>query len=345
MSYAIGLDAINLRPAQRLAHTEYCSHAALKRHVAPNTEPAELDRAFRDGWDIDFVWSTNDGPIDWATAGRTTDMGHAQYLEGGVDMRMPKVCPFNTPEEVWAFDAVEEYGLPDFDDLIVHYRQTHAQRQAAFPNQVYPGGYYKTIVSGAIDAFGWDMLLEAASDLKRFARVLDSFYRRTLYHVRAWAQTPIEAFIQHDDFVWTQGPFMDPGFYRSEIIPRYAELWKALHAGGKRVLFCSDADWSIFLDEIAAAGADGFIFEPVVPLERVVRDYGRTHVIMGSAVDCRTMTFGTPAQIRAEIDRTMPLAMSCPGFMFAVGNHIPSNVPIENATAYIEHLRSQWYRR
>ena len=34
--------------------------------------------------------------------------------------------------------------------------------RAAHPNQLVPGGYYRTLVSGAIAAFGWDMLLTAA---------------------------------------------------------------------------------------------------------------------------------------------------------------------------------------
>jgi uroporphyrinogen-III decarboxylase len=188
------------------------------------------------------------------------------------------------------------------------------------------------------------MLLLAAADQKRFTPVLDSIFRRTLAHNRAWAETSIEAFIQHDDFVWSAGAFMDPAYYRAEIIPRYAELWRVLHEGGKKVLFCSDANWIEFLDDIAEAGADGFIFEPMMPLEPVVERYGRSHVIVGSKVDCRTMAFGTPEAIRAEVEATLKLAADCPGFVFAVGNHIPANVPIEHAQVYIDHLRKHWAR-
>jgi hypothetical protein len=30
--------------------------------------------------------------------------------------------------------------------------------------------------------------------------------------------------------------------------------------------------------------------------------------------------------------------------MFAVGNHIPSNVPVENALFYFDYLRRHWQR-
>ena len=271
-------------------------------------------------------------------------MGHADFLEGGVDRREPKPCPFTDPDEVLAFDAVAEYGKPDFDELVTHFERVYTDGQRRYPNQVFTAGYYKTIVSGAIEAFGWDMLLEAAAQPQRFERVLHSFFELTMHHVRAWARTSAPVFIQHDDFVWSAGPFMCPDFYRSAIIPRYAELWRVLHADGKKVLFCSDADWSMFVPDIAAAGADGFIFEPMVPLDPIVERFGRSHVIVGSKVDCRTLTFGTSDDIRREIDATLALAKDCPGFMFAVGNHIPSNVPVEMALFYMDYLRAHWSR-
>jgi uroporphyrinogen-III decarboxylase len=100
----------------------------------------------------------------------------------------------------------------------------------------------------------------------------------------------------------------------------------------------------MFVPDIAAAGADGFIFEPMLPLDAVVQRFGNTHVIIGSKVDCLTLTFGKKDAIRREIDLTLQLARNCPGFVFAVGNHIPSNVPLENALFYMDYLRQNWTR-
>jgi uroporphyrinogen-III decarboxylase len=162
--------------------------------------------------------------------------------------------------------------------------------------------------------------------------------------VRAQARTGIEVYINHDDMVWSEGPFMAPEFYRRVIFPRYAELWKPLKAAGKKVLFCSDANFTMFIDDIFAAGADGIIFEPMTSLDYAVEKYGRSKVIIGSKVDCRTLTFGTKAQIQAEIDATLQLAFGCPGFVMAVGNHIPSNVPVDHALFYFDYLRRHWTR-
>jgi len=346
MSMPIGLAAMHLQPAERIAHTEYCSNHALVRAVTgldPRTD-GRAWRAFYDAWEYDLLWVTNDGPQGFGARGRTTDMGHAEFLEDRLDWRDTVYCPFKTVEEVWAFDAVEEYGLEPMDELIAYYEGLYRREQAAYPHQIYTGGYYNTLISGAIQAFGWEMLLLAAADRERMERVLDSIFEVTLHHVKAWARTSIKVFIQHDDIVWSAGPFIHPDFYRRVLFTRYRKLWQILHEAGKIVLFCSDGTFTEFVDDIFDAGADGLIFEPTTSLDYVAQKYGATKVIVGSKVDCRTLTFGKPADIRHEIDETLAIARQCPGFVFAVGNHIPSNVPVENALFYFDYLRAHWAR-
>jgi len=135
--------------------------------------------------------------------------------------------------------------------------------------------------------------------------------------------------------VWTAGSIFRPEFYRTYVFPNYKRYWDCVRDAGKKVLFCSDGNFTQYVDDLAAAGAEGFIFEPTTDLEYIVRKYGRTHVIMGNA-DCRILTYGTRDQVRAEVQRCMDLGRNCPGFFFAVGNHIPPNIPIGNADACME---------
>jgi len=44
----------------------------------------------------------------------------------------------------------------------------------------------------------------------------------------------------------------------------------------------------------------------------------------------------------AEIDATLVLARGLPGFMFAVGNHIPANVSDEMCLQFMDYLRKNW---
>lgn len=335
------LDNINLKPTARWGHTEYSldyhrDYLAARTGCAPNSP--DLSRAGYDKFAFDFIWNTNCGMVEWEQTGRTTDMGHAVYDSDGSDQRAPAECPFETAEQVWEFDAVEEYPMPDFDDQVQAYEQQVQQSKQDFPNQLKTGGYYRTIVSGAIAAFGWEMLLLGASDARRMERVFDSFFRRTLFHMQAWAKTTVDVVIQHDDFVWTAGAFMHPGIYRDVIIPRFAELWKPIHAAGKKVLFCSDGDFTQFTHDLADAGADGFIFEPCMDFGRMVDEFGQTHCLVGSFVDCRDLTFNRWDKVRADIDRTFDRLADCRGAIVAVGNHLPANIPSEMLDKYFDYM-------
>lgn len=348
MSAQIALDNIYLRPCDRWGHTEYSMgyhQEYLEKVAGVDSRHPEFFRRAYDALQFDFHWSTNDGLIDWSEAGRVTDMGHAVYAADGSDWREARESPFRTLEEVWAFDAVAEYGLPDFAEQVAAYEQSIQSARQQTPNQLTTGGYYRTIVSGAIQSFGWEMLLLAAADPPKMEKVFDSFFRRTLYHMEAWAKTSAEVVIQHDDFVWSSGPFMHPEIYRRAIIPRYAELWKPIHAAGKKVLFCSDGDYTVFVDDLAEAGADGFIFEPFVDFGLMAERFGQSHCLVGSFVDCRDLTFCRWDQVRADIDRTFQALEKCRGAILAVGNHLPPNIPAEMLDLYYGYLLPRLVRK
>jgi hypothetical protein len=360
MSRQLALDTVWLRPTPRLAHTEYSleyhTDTIRERTGLDPSDPRAIDR-FYALCGIDFLWRTNDGLHgDWGRRGRITDMGHAEYAADGSDMRRPQTCPFETTADVWAFDPIREYGLPDFDAQVASYEAIVAEARVRHPDQLVPGGYYKTIVSGAIQAFGWEMLLAAAADRARIERVFDRFFRFTLFHMEAWAKTNVEVIIQHDDFVWTAGAFMHPDLYRKVLIPRYAELWKPLRAAGKKVLFCSDGNFSRFTEDVVRAGADGLIFEPCNDFGFMVERFGQSIALVGSCVDCRQMSFGTWDDVQAAMDRTFalvrggggpggrPLSPPARGLIFAVGNHLPANVPGDRLAQYVAYLQANWCR-
>lgn len=343
MSYDIGWSAINLEMPERVGHTEYCSHPLLVKAVT-GVDPREDGSAWRKFYDAvgyDFIWSGNDGP-EWT--GRRTSMGHAVFQQDGVDFDQNIFCPFESPEEILSFDPVAEYGLPSIEDRAACFEKSWQSAQAAHPEQVVPGGYYKTLFSACIHAFGWEMFLSSAPlDYERFDRVLEGFFQISMANFRAWAQTSARVFICHDDIVWSQGAVFHPDWYRKYTFPRYKKLWAVLKEAGKKILFCSDGDFTQFVDDIADAGADGFIFEPLTDLEYVVRKYGRDKVVIGN-VDTRILTFGDKEAIRRDVQRCMDLGKPCPGFFIAVGNHIPHNVPIDNALYYFELVEKQGRR-
>lgn len=341
MSAAAALSNIRLEPADRWAHAEYSleyHQGFLEQRAGLPADHPEFARRAYEACGIDFLWHTDDGLIDWDVAGRTTDMGHAVYAADGGDQRPPRASPFGDEHEVWKFDAFGEYGLPDRDEQVAAYEDRMRRMRRQFPGQLATGGYYRTLVSGAIAAFGWEMFLAAAACPARIDKVFDSFFRRTLFFMEAWAATSVEVVIQHDDFVWAAGPFLNPDFIRRAIIPRYAELWRPLRAAGKRVLFCSDGNFLEFAADIAEAGANGFIFEPCNDFGAMADRFGASLCLVGSRVDCRDLVSGRWETVRDAIDRTFEDFRKCRGAIFAVGNHLAPNIPPGMLDRYLEHL-------
>ncbi len=190
------------------------------------------------------------------------------------------------------------------------------------------------MVSGFITMFGWDMLLLAAgTDLEAFGKLANRYADWLLPRWHALAECDSPIVLCHDDMVWTSGPVFNPSFYREVIFPNYARYWAPVLEAGKKLVFCSDGNYTMFVDDIARAGAQGFIMEPLTDMGYIAENYGDTHFFIGNA-DTRILLSGTKEAIRAEVARCMDIGKDCPGFFMAVGNHIPSNTPIKNALYY-----------
>ena len=330
--------AINLEMTDRIPKTEYISHdefilktTGIDTHDV--SKKALIWPALAKSLDYDFIWNTCEMPL---TRGKVTKMGHAVWSE--VDKKNDEIyCPFKTVDEVLDFDPVEEYGIPDKKTMAEYFEKLYNENMhVLYPDCVWPAGRYNTLFSACIRTFGWDMFLSSVPyGYERFDRVLEGFYRIAKAEVDVWAELEIKVYLTHDDIVWTSGAVFHPDWYRKYIFPRYKRLWAPLKEAGTKVLFCSDGNFTEFVDDIAEAGADGFIFEPTTDLGYIVERYGKTKVMIGN-IDCRILQFGTKEDIYNEVRRCADLGRDCPGYFFAVGNHIPNGIPLENVEYYFE---------
>jgi hypothetical protein len=313
--------------------------------VTPNSPPELKQRAgfaLMNAWNFDFRWSTligNDEVAEFAT-----DMGHAVYAAGGVDWRDTIYCPFETPEQVLAFDPWETYGSRDKAALIRRFEEHYRLQCAQTPDQVNMTGVYITVVSGLIAIFGWEMLLLAAgTDPLRFGELTNRYVTWIQQYYDALGEADVPVVMVHDDIVWSSGPFISPRWYRNYVFPNYKKLFVPLLESGKRIMYTSDGDYTRFIDDIADCGVHGFVLEPFTDMGYIAEKYGKTHVFIGNA-DTRVLLGGNQAAIRAEVERCMAIGRNCPGFFLAVGNHIPPNTPVESVL-YYQQLYEELSRR
>ena len=342
MSFEDGWAAIHLEMPSRVPRTEYSAemHWDLIRAVTgqqvgvDSPEPARIaaGAALMRAWNYDFVWNTLISHDEFGDL--YTDMGHAEYAAGGVDRRDTKFCPFKDPEEALAFDPWESFGPRDRQTLVDRFEADYQAKCRLVPTAVNMTGIYITLVSGLIDLLGWDMLLWAlGTDPRRFGAMANRYASWIQQYFDALAETDVPVVMMHDDIVWSAGPFCRPAWYREYVFPNYKKYVAPLLDSGKRVLFCSDGNFTQFVDDVAAVGVHGFVFEPLTDLAAVIGKYGQTHVVVGN-VDTRALLWGNKDDVRTEVERCMALGKPCPGYFLAVGNHIPPDTPVENALYY-----------
>ena len=127
------------------------------------------------------------------------------------------------------------------------------------------------------------------------------------------------------------------------MFPAYKRLWRPVKAAGKKIIFTSDGDYSLFMDDIVDCGADCLVMEPLTDMAAFAEKYGSTHSFIGN-VDTRILLNSSRQDIRDEVERCIEIGKHCPGFIMAVGNHIPANTPVESAIYYNEVFEELRYR-
>lgn len=344
MAYADGMAAMRLEMPDRIPRTEYSAHAhwPLVRRVTGMAvdahsgleEQAAASAAFLKAWDYGMMWSVL--THNQVFGDKRTTMGHAVYADGGVDFHDDVRQLFADPEDVFTYDMEAAYGLHDPAVLTAEYDAHYRAMQTRFSDTVNMTGIYVTCMSGLIELLGWDTLLMAAGiDAAAFGAFTNRYCDWIAQYFRALAACESPVVMVHDDIVWTSGAFLHPDFYRTYIFPNYHKLFRPLLDAGKTILYTSDGTYTEFMEDIAAAGVHGFVMEPTTDLAFAVERFGKTHVLVGNA-DTRVLLLGDREAIRAEVKRCMDLGRQCPGFIMAVGNHIPANTPVDNALYYNE---------
>ena len=345
MSYKDGWSAMNLEMPKRIPRTEYsaASHWELVSrvtgvrvdHTSAEEERRKASREFAgpNGWNFDLSWSTLIGGCELGDT--STSMGHAIYAEGGVDYDDNIHRAFSTPEEVLSFDPESSLPTVPNDEIVARFENHYAANCRENPDSVNMTGIYITCVSGLIALLGWDtLLLTAGSDPKAFGEFTERYMRWIGRYFAAVAEADVPVVMVHDDIVWTEGAFIQPEWYRSFVFPAYRRLFEPIVASGKKILFTSDGNYTEFVDDIADL-VHGFVLEPLTDMSYIAERYGSSHVFVGNA-DTRILLSGTREAIRSEVERCIEIGRDCPGFIMAVGNHIPPNTPVESALYYNE---------
>ena len=339
----MGMKALQLEMTDRVYRTEYSvfSHSKLIEKVTgisvedqKNGLGREACARFAKEWDICLHWNILVGKSFLAPY--YTSMGHAVFLENEKDFNKNVHELFSDEDDVFAFDPYETLPYREETEIVKQFNDNYKSQCENAGDAVAMTGIYITCMSGLIDMLGWDMLLTCAgSDPEAFG---DFTHRYSLWierYFKALAKSDAPVVMIHDDIVWTEGAFLVPEWYRKYIFPAYKRCFRHLQEAGKLIMYTSDGNYTEFIDDIAACGINSFVMEPMTDMEYIAKKYGKTHSFVGNA-DTRILLNGSKEDIYREVKRCMDIGKSCPGFIMAVGNHIPANTPIDSCLWYNE---------
>lgn len=354
MSRERGVKAIRLEPTDIVPRTEVPAYSAEVVRGLTGIDPTQDSPAawsrLRELMEIDLVWGPGYGaptlaqmqgeepePLtagpwgisdtSWAGQGANLGRGRIKTIEDVLAFEPEKIEPRSEEELADEFQA----------------RYDEAREKAGDQYLVLPS-FYWTCFHWGLAYFGWELYAVASklhpaemkSMMERFAQVSAKIFR-------AWAQVEgLVGFISHDDICATRGPAFHPDWLREHVFSRYPEIWRPLKEKGIKIVYCTDGDCTAVLDDLVAAGADGFWAERYVSIADFMAKYGGQKIFVGN-VDERVLTFGTPEDVYQEVKRCIEQAGGYPGYVLAACQ-LPGNIPLENARAYeeaVSELRKQ----
>ena len=152
------------------------------------------------------------------------------------------------------------------------------------------------------------------------------------------------AFVSGTDFGTQRGPFISPQAYRDLYKPFQKAINDKIHALTNWKIFIHSCG-SVYqlIPDFIDAGFD--VLNPVqcsaaeMDPQRLKNEFGQQLVFWGGGVDTqKTLPFGTPKEVYAEVKNRIEVFSQNSGFIFNSIHNIQSNVPTENILAMFEAI-------
>lgn len=337
-----------------LPHPEFISHST---GVDYYRQPMTASLRFHERFDVDNGGPvhTDDTPLPRPCEGKTDDGG--ETTGEGFGTVWHNVSPFTEPEQLWNFDpdpwgmdsdkAVEpDYAMKNFrwcfqpetwPERRMREDEAWAVVEALWPEKFTDArSFYCTTFMWAICVFGWDVFLTALGlDPEKTGQALQRISEITRRMYEYFASCDSASFVlAHDDLCMSNGPVTSPEWYRRWIYPQYESIFAPVKASGKPVILMSDGDIRALSSDVSGL-VDGFVFESSTPAQFMTSKFGKDKCLIGG-ISVKPLTFGSTADVEAEVQKAADLGRDCPGYVLACADTIPANVPLENVYAYFD---------
>lgn len=243
----------------------------------------------------------------------------------------------------WPIDAPVDYPIKSMDDLR-NYRMpdpTLPGRDAelrigrAMPNDdlLISGGITGPLTTAWL-LMGYEALAYAMYDqpelVKGIFQITLDFYKEA---ARLSVAAGVDAMWVSEDYGDSTRAFFRVNQFRKYVLPYFAELVEYVDGLGVPVLLHSCGCITDYLDDIAQTRV-----KSIHPLQRtagmdlrlVKEKYGQRFCLIGNIDSSRTLPFGTPDQVEAEVREAIDIAAPGGGYILASDHSLHDGIPLEN---------------
>lgn len=239
-------------------------------------------------------------------------------------------------------ETLDEYVFPDLGLLEDRAMQEEFMRNHRDQFLIADLGF--SLFERAWTLAGMENVLMAMVAEPEFAHaLLDRILEFNLRVIDRACTFDVDAVYFGDDWGMQTGLLMGEERWREFIKPRIRQMYGAVKASGKYVVIhsCGKVD-SVFPDLIEC-GLDVFNpFQPeVIDVFAAKQEYGNDLTFFGGISTQRTLPFGTPAQVREEVQRLLEVVGKHGGYIAAPAHSIPADAKPENIAAMIDVLQNQ----
>jgi uroporphyrinogen decarboxylase len=240
--------------------------------------------------------------------------------------------------------ALDAYRPPDPDRPELYREAARVVREHG-PEHWIVGVTVTTIFETAWALRGLDRLLEdLVSDPDLAETILDIPFRFHLAAAKRLAALGVDMIWTGDDVGAQSAMIMSPAMWRRFLKPRMARFFAEVKAVNPRVKIAYHSDGFILpiIPDLIEIGLD--VLNPVQPSsmdpEDLKRRYGDKLAFWGSIDEQWTLPFGTPEDVRREVETRLRTLGRGGGLVIGPTHHVQLDTPLENFHAMIDAVRT-----
>ena len=188
-------------------------------------------------------------------------------------------------------------------------------------------------------------LMDVVAEPDFHAELLDRLTDLYLSHVERFAALPADAVKFGDDWGDQRGVIIGPERWRKFLKPRWARIYDAVHAQGKLVITHCCGSIADVMPDLIEIGLD--VLESVQPEAAGMTPYelkkkwGDKLAFWGCLGTQSTLQFGTPQEIRDEVNRLCREMGKGGGYILHPAKPLQPGTPVETAPACVEAFVNQ----